>query len=226
MAINNGAKSLNDIDTESRALIRLLIFGIKKFYKQDAEALFGHGDCPKHIDERAMVGCIYRYMYQRHSKRCVRFPHVDIEYNRMMKLMEGMEDAEIKKEIDPCDTCDKTDDKQDCIARKDVFQKWMKELKSKKDSKGIRPDIVVHERNGSNNGLIVEFKKLKGDVSYDVQKVRYATCHSSPLHYIVGAVVRLHKNNAEVEMYQNGELKCEFLVARQGVASRPICGCP
>lgn len=74
--------------------------------------------------------------------------------------------------------------------------------------------------------MIVEFKKLKGDVSYDVQKVRYATCHRSPLHYIVGAVVRLQQKNAEVDVYQDGELKCEFLVARQGVASRPICGCP
>ena len=52
-----------------------------------------------HIDERAMVGCIYRYMHELLAKRCVKFPHIDIEYNRMMKLMEGMEDEKIKKEI-------------------------------------------------------------------------------------------------------------------------------
>lgn len=217
MATKDAKDVLKNLDAESKDLIKLLIFGIKKFYEQDAEALFGHGDCPKHIDERAMVGCIYRYMYQRNSKRCVRFPHVDIEYNRMMKLMEGMEDEEIKKEIDPCDICDKTDDKQDCVAMKDVFQKWMEELKSKKDNKGIRPDVIIHERNKSNNGLIVEFKKLNGNVSYDVQKVRYATCHRSPLHYIVGAVVRLQQKNAEVDVYQDGMFVGEFVVSMQSV---------
>lgn len=215
----NEKKILKDIDLEFKSLVKLLIFGIKKFYKQDSEALFGYGKCPMHIDERAMVGCIYRYMHELLAKRCVKFPHIDIEYNRMMKLMEGMEDEEIKKEIDPCNTCDKTDDKLDCVAMEDVFQKWMEELKSKKDSKGIRPDIVVHERNESNNGLIVEFKKLKGDVSYDEQKVRYATCHRSPLHYIVGAVVRLQQNNAEVEVYQNGIFKCKFLVSQHGLGN-------
>lgn len=217
MATKNAKNVLKNLDADSKVLIKLLIFGIKKFYKQDSEALFGHGKCPMHIDERAMVGCIYRYMHELLAKRCVKFPHIDIEYNRMMKLMEGMEDEEIKKEINPCNTCDKTDDKQDCVAMKDIFQKWMEELKSKKDSKGIRPDIVVHERNESNNGLVVEFKKLKGDVSYDEQKVRYATCHRSPLHYIVGAVVRLQQKNAEVDVYQDGMFVGEFVVSMQSV---------
>lgn len=217
MATKDAKDVLKNLDAESKDLIKLLIFGIKKFYGQDAEALFGHGDCPMHIDERAMVGCIYRYMYQGLAKRCVEFPHIDIEYNRMMKLKEGMNEEEMGKEINPCSTCDKTDDRIDCIARKDAFKKWMEELKSKKDSKGIRPDIVVHERNGSNNGLIVEFKKLKGDVSYDVQKVRYATCHRSRLHYIVGAVVRLQQKNAEVDVYQDGMFVGEFVVSMQSV---------
>lgn len=148
MPTNNGTKSLNDIDTESRALIRLLIFGIKKFYKQDSEALFGHGDSPRHIDERAMVGCIYRYMYEVLAKRCVEFPHIDIEYNRMMKLKEGMNEEEMRKEINPCSTCDKTDDKIDCIAREDAFKKWMEELQSKKIAKVL--DLTLLYTKGMN----------------------------------------------------------------------------
>lgn len=219
MATKDAKDVLKNLDAESEALINLLIFGIEEFYKQDSEALFGHGDCPRHVDERAMVGCIYQYMYQCLGKRCFKFPHIDIEYNRMLKLKEGMNEEEMEKEINPCSTCDKTDDKIDCIARKDAFKKWMEELKSKKDSKGIRPDIVVHERNESNNGLIVEFKKLKGDVSYDVQKVLYATCHRSPLHYIVGAVVRLQQNNAKVDVYQDGKPKCKFSVSQHGLGN-------
>lgn len=215
MATKNAKNVLKNLDADSKVLIKLLIFGIKKFYKQDSEALFGHEDCPRHVDERAMVGCIYRYMYQGLAKRCFKFPHIDIEYNRML----GLKEEEIEKAIAPCGSCDRIGNKLDCIVELEVFQRWMADLKSKKDSKGIRPDIVVHERNESNNGLIVEFKKLKGDVSYDEKKVRYATCHRSPLHYIVGAVVRLQQNNAEVDVYQDGKPKCKFLVSQHGLGN-------
>lgn len=213
MATKDAKDVLKNLDAESEALINLLIFGIKEFYKQDSEALFGHGYYPRHIDERAMVGCIYRYMYQGLANRCFKFPHIDIEYNRML----GLKEEEIEKAIAPCGSCNRIGNKLDCIAEPEVFQRWMADLKSKKDSKGIRPDIIVHERKESNNGLIVEFKKLKDDVSYDVQKVRYATCHRSPLHYIVGAIVRLQQNNAKVDVYQDGKPKCKFSVSQHGL---------
>lgn len=216
MAIKDAKNGLKNLDAESKALITLLIFGIKKFYKQDSEALFGHGDSPRHIDERAMVGCIYRYMYQGLAKRCVNFSHIDIEYNRML----GLKTDGIEKAIVPCEKCKREGASSVCIAKDGVFQQWLTDLKSQKDYKGIRPDIIVHNRNQLNrfsNGLIVEFKKLDGDLTFDEQKVRYATCHYSRLHYIVGAVVRLKQNNAEVEVYQNGKPKCKFLVSQHGL---------
>ena len=207
---------LKNLDADSKVLIKLLMYGIKKFYEQDSEALFGHGNCPRHIDERAMVGCIYRYMYQGLAKRCINFSHIDIEYNRML----GLNTDGIEKAIVPCEKCKREGASSVCTAKDGVFQQWLTDLKSQKDYKGIRPDIIVHNRNQLNqfsNGLIVEFKKLDGDLTFDEQKVRYATCHYSRLHYIVGAVVRLKQNNAEVEVYQNGKPKCKFLVSQHGL---------
>jgi hypothetical protein len=152
-------------------------------------------------------------MYQGLAKRCVNFSHIDIEYNRML----GLKTDGIEKAIVPCEKCKREGASSVCIAKDGVFQQWLTDLKSQKDYKGIRPDIIVHNRNQLNqfsNGLIVEFKKLDGDLTYDEQKVRYATCHYSRLHYIVGAVVRLQQNNAEVEVYQNGKPKCKFLVSQ------------
>ena len=214
MAANSLEDALRALDSKSRELIKLLVFGLKKFYKIDAEALFGHGENLMHVNEQAMVGCVYRYMYARLNAAVLSFPHIDIEYNRMLGLYED----EIEKAIRRCCKCKYADHQLECIAREDVYQKWITDLKSKKDYKGIRPDIIVHERNAPNNGMIIEFKKIDFDVTYDVQKVRYATCHCSPLHYIVGAVVRLRQSDAEVKIYQDGKPNCEFSVSRQGVS--------
>ena len=213
MVTNRLEEALRGLDPKSRRLIELLVFGLKKFYKIDAEALFGHGEKPMHINEQAMVGCVYRYMYGKRNAAVLSFPHIDIEYNRMLGLYED----EIEKAMHRCDKCKVADRQFECIAAKDVYLKWMADLKSKKDHKGIRPDIIVHERNKPNNGLIIEFKKIDCDVTYDVQKVRYATCHHSPLHYIVGAVVQLRQTNADVDIYQDGKPIQEFSVSRQGV---------
>ena len=215
MAANGLEEALRVLDSKSRGLIELLVSGLKKFYKKDAEALFGHGRDTMHVNEQAMVGCVYRYMYEEPLNATVlSFPHIDIEYNRMLGLYED----EIEKAIRRCCKCKYADRQFECIAREDVYLKWIADLKSKRDYKGIRPDIIVHERNEPNNGLIIEFKKMDFDVTYDVQKVRYATCHCSPLHYIVGAVVRLRQSNAEVEIYQDGQPNCKFSVSCQGVA--------
>ena len=208
MATNSLEKALRVLDPQSKVLIELLVFGLKKFYKIDAEALFGHGENPMHINEQAMVGCVYRYMYGKLNATILSFPHIDIEYNRML----GMYEDEIEKAIHRCSKCKVTDHQIECIAKEDVYLKWLANLKSKKDYKGIRPDIIVHERNKPNNGLIIEFKKKDCDVTYDVQKVRYATCHHSPLHYIIGAVVRLRRSSADVDIYQSGSFVCKVTV--------------
>lgn len=214
-ATNSVEDALRTLDSKSRVLIDILVFGLKKFYKTDAEALFGHGEDPIHINEQAMVGCVYRYMYGKLNTAVSSFPHIDIEYNRML----GMYEDEIEKAIHRCGKCKVPNRQFECIAMEDVYLKWIADLKSKKDYKGIRPDIIVHERNKPNNGFIIEFKKMDFNMTYDVQKVRYATCHCSPLHYIIGAVVRLKQSNAEVEIYQDGESKCEFSVSRKGIIS-------
>jgi hypothetical protein len=136
--------------------------------------------------------------------------------------MLGLKTNGIEKAIVPCEKCKKEGASSVCVAKDDVFQQWLKDLNSQKDYKGIRPDIIVHNRNQLNqfsNGLIVEFKKLDGDLTYDEQKVRYATCHRSPLHYIVGAVVRLQQKNAKVDVYQDGKPKCKFLVSQHGLGN-------
>ena len=214
MAANSLEVALSILDSKSRELVKLLVFGLRKFYKVDAEVLFGHGENPMHINEQAMVGCVYRYMYEKLNATVLSFPHIDIEYNRMLGLYED----EIEKAICRCDKCKVADRQFECIAEEDVYQKWIADLKSKKDYKGIRPDIIVHERNKPNNGLIIEFKKIGCDVTYDVQKVQYATCYHSPLHYIVGAVVQLKQTNADVYIYQDGRAIHEFSVSRQEVA--------
>ena len=208
MATNKLEEVLSVLDSKSRGLIELLVFGLKEFYQIDAGALFGHGENPMHINEQAMVGCVYRYMYGKLNAAALSFPHIDIEYNRMLGLYED----EIEKAICRCDKCKAADRQFKCIAEEDVYLKWIADLRSKKDYKGIRPDIIVHERNKPNNGLIIEFKKIDCDVTYDVQKVRYATCQRSPLHYIVGAVVRLRRSDADVDIYQSGSFVCKVTV--------------
>jgi len=207
------SKVWNDalITAEQKLLINRLFSGIEEFYKRDAEQLFGHGKKKKNIDERAMVGCIYRYMYETFPKICENFPHIDIEYNRMLNLNK----QEVEKALISCGKCKNREVQKgglSCVAYANELKKRLRDRNSDNDSIGIRPDIIVHKRNHPENGLVVEFKKLNGDVSYDELKVRYATCSHSPLHYIIGAVVRLRRSNAVVDIYQSGSFVCKVTV--------------
>ena len=202
------------VTLEQESLVKMLSCGIEKFYKRDAEQLFGHGKKKKNIDERAMVGCIYRYMYESFHNACERFPHIDIEYNRMLNLKKD----EVEKSLISCKCCkcvEKVKGGMSCATYANELKKRLSGHDSVKDTIGVRPDIIVHKRNHPDNGLVVEFKKLNGDVSYDKLKVRYATCSYSPLHYVVGAIVRLRHSNAHVEIYKLGQRVGKFVIPKK-----------
>ena len=72
----------------------LLCNALQQFYKNDAKALFNkiRGNTvvetkKEMIDERAMVGCVYRYMWHLMQQARDYFPvsDIDIEYDRMIK---------------------------------------------------------------------------------------------------------------------------------------------
>lgn len=122
-------------------LRKLLVDSLKLFYRRDAKQLFG---CGKAIDERAMVGCIYRYMWHllsRHCETCLPIFDIDVEYDRMNSI----NGEEIKKHMVVMPECDECLDKGKCI---DLIKE---NTSDGKDNYNFRPDIIVHKR-GSNHG--------------------------------------------------------------------------
>ena len=202
MATKDAKDVLKNLDAESKNLIKLLIFGIKKFYGQDAEALFGHGDCPMHIDERAMVGCIYRYAWCCIKQKGLDYD-IDIEYDRMYGRNEGL----VKKSIDLATECGTDSCRRECLLliKNMIEKKW----KRKNRLYSIRPDLIIHKRNssvGQDNYLVVEFKKVpvdKSDDKFDRAKIRWNCCRSSLLRYKVGLIVRLGEKEAQIEQCDN-----------------------
>lgn len=196
-------------EKDKKNLIIILMRGVEKFYQKDAAQLFSllgteKYDNGKDIDERAMVGCIYRYMHEALEFKKNRFPHIDIEYNRMQRI----NGDEVDKLIVLCSGCENRDAKKGDMSCYMYAKKLKNEIKGNTSNKdiSIRPDIIIHERNTSNNGLMIEFKKLNGSINYDNVKVCYATCQTSPLHYLVGAVVQLYKKSADMHIYDNGKV--------------------
>jgi hypothetical protein len=197
---------------EQAQLINILEIGIRKFYENDSMFLFSQEVMKgKDIDERAMVGCIYRYM---HKELNISFyPHIDIEYNRMQRLNK----YEVDKSIDLCGRCPNKEKKGGGVTCYDHAKTLREKIEKDQDKEiSMRPDIIIHERNTAHNGLIVEFKKLGKDIEYDRIKVAYATCKYSPLHYIVGAVVQLYKDRAKVYIYDNGRVVDEITIVGDG----------
>ena len=75
--------------------LTILSEALKRFYVNDAKSLFGNN---KQIDERAMVGCIYRYMWnilEQQKSLVGQICDIDIEYDRM----NGCHGDEIKKHM-------------------------------------------------------------------------------------------------------------------------------
>ena len=73
---------------------------------------------------------------------------------------------------------------------------------------GVRPDLLIHKRgDNTKNLLVVEFKgwwnKAK---NRDEDKLKSLTSSKDVYHYLLGAFVRLGKENIqELEYYANGE---------------------
>ena len=184
----------------------LLCNALQLFYKNDADALFKEND-GKNVNECAMSGCVYRYMWCLMQQEDG-FPvaDIDIEYDRMVKNPQEYYEKELS-----CACKSKDGDKQ-CYAKccqiiiNKIETSLAKEGKKKNSDiirKAVRPDIIVHNRNGEgieNNGLVVEFKKYdNNNVAFDMAKLYYFTCpESKSLQYQLGAMVRLFPKYAYV----------------------------
>lgn len=184
--------------------LEILSEAIKRFYLNDAKSLFGKN---KQIDERAMVGCIYRYMWymlEQQAIKDVQLCDIDVEYDRM----EGTHGKEIRKHISIMDCCSLCKYKESCV---EVIKKHMKE-----NNYDFRPDIILHARGVSSqagNFLDIEIKKENAVIerkNFDEAKVRYCICAKAPLRYKIGVIVLLSEKGASMKVYtHNGE---DFIV--------------
>ena len=205
------------MDEMSRMYIELLCEALRMFYKNDAEALFKN----QAADERAMVGCIYRYAWcLMHAPRYENLlPDIDIEYDRMSsphaKKAFDLSKDHNKIDCNQYDVCGKViyEYKQCYDGNHELCKTCVEHSRKWRD---FRPDLIIHKRGSSiENGLVAEFKK-KGDnreganskgIDFDKAKVMFCTCQNAEFKYKVGAVVILHKDRCDMTIYQNGKEK-------------------
>ena len=216
--------------------ISLLCRALQLFYKNDAKALFdkpqartksdagGKDGKSKIVNERAMVGCVYRYMWCMMQQQIFELPEfdVDIEYDRMIKDESGYYEKEISCK---CESVN-------CSRRSNCIQVIVDEIQRRRksgNSEGefgaatdviravVRPDIIVHNRNKSglaNNGLVVEVKKEYRAIMVDLAKLYYFTCQDkcTKFHYRVGAMVVLHPTYADICFICDKKILCRYKV--------------
>lgn len=216
--------------------VDLLVEALKLFYKNDADELF-KGDP---VDERAMVGCIARYVWW--VKQAEKFKglktYVDVEYNKMHQPNIGA----MVKAFDQVADCMRAEEgSRKCLRYEKCGQMIQARINEKCDfsfecrvvdcSKNLyrfRPDLIVHERGvpgcEGGNGLIVEFKKeqeckrneAKEAVAFDLAKVRYCTCKKRDFKYEVGVFVMLRSTKADICVFVNGRKRGRWVVAKNG----------
>ena len=172
--------------------IELLVGALHEFYVQDAKELFKS----KMVDERAMVGCIYRYMWCRIVQNHMDCD-IDIEYDRM----QGNDGTACRKCIDGMPVKCRA---EQCKLNCDIT--LFKQKDRPEDYKyNFRPDIIIHHRNMNgqdDNIMVVEVKKFSADeelCNFDRAKVSWCTCTKGCLKYRVGLFVVLHDTYAMVE---------------------------
>ena len=217
---------LNEVQEKYK---RLLCKALQLFYVNDAKALFnepqenaGDGEERKGwkriVNERAMAGCVYRYMWclMQQAGDSVPVSDIDIEYDRMVK-----DDLHYYEKELFCD-CEKSQAHGQCGIHAQCYQVIANTIKNNENHdevndidaetadgirKAVRPDIIVHNRNKrgrENNGLVVEFKKdykgLKYDaIAFDIAKLYYFTCpQSKSRQYMLGAMVILRSQYSDV----------------------------
>lgn len=219
---------MGKFDMIKEKYVQLLCDALQLFYKNDAQALFNvihSGEVEEDrrtadrserkkdiIDERAMVGCVYRYMWclMNQAKDAELESDIDIEYDRMVK-----DDLGYYEKVISCE-CGKQHGEGRCQkyfeCNYEIVEKLHEVRPNDADEnvsnvirKAVRPDIIVHNRNKGgieNNGLVVEFKKHNnaGNVTFDMAKLYYFTCpKSNQLQYKLGAMVVLHPEFAIVD---------------------------
>ena len=233
---------MKQLDKNQERYIDLLCRALQLFYKNDANVLF---DKPqkiikskatvneKIVNERAMVGCVYRYMWCMMQQQIFGIPEfdIDIEYDRMIKDESGYYEKEISCK------CERVN----CSRRSNCIQVIVDEIQRRKNagnSEGecgtavdviraaVRPDIIVHNRNKSgiaNNGLVVEFKKVYrvrrvAAIKFDLAKLCYFTCQDkcTKFNYKVGVMAILHPKYAEVWVIYNKEVLSGYNVNSEG----------
>jgi len=93
----------------------------------------------------------------------------------------------------------------------DLDSEYNKELGLKKATKrfpkGIRPDLLLHERNThGNNIMAVEFKGWwKNKRQRDIEKLEDLTSIKGPYKYFIGVFILLEKEGPNFLFFKNGE---------------------
>ena len=222
MNLNHGLVRTVDYQESKQvhALAMRLIAAIWRFYKNDVRSLFG----VEVVDERAMVGCIYRYVWNEHKARAWSVQDIDIEYNRMK------DDELVDKQksirgivLEKCIRMEKCDQLRNFAIK---LATEMKSITSDGLLRIFRPDLIIHNRgnNGiANNGLIVEFKKEKEkgvnseDAKLDHAKLLFMTCHQAGcMQFKLGALVMLREEYADVGVYRGGKVIVGYKVDESG----------
>lgn len=215
MATIIASKNPKGLNVQCQLYKELLEDALNRFYKDDAKELFDGNP----VDERAMVGCIARYVWcGRQSDRYkALLPHVDVEYNKM-----GSSEAALIKafgRVFECESkCPESRYKecgsliQSRINAKCPCSPSCREVDCAKRKYKFRPDLIVHERGiwgaDDGNGMIVEFKKDgadDGDIAFDHAKIRFCTCGHSEFRYRIGAFVLLKRDSADVQIFVDGQ---------------------
>lgn len=80
---------------------------------------------------------------------------------------------------------------------------------NKTKKKNVVPDLLIHKRRSNeNNLLVIEFKKGDPDPDdrdKDIQKLTYFTDPGREYTYSYGLYIELHRNNAVIQVYREGE---------------------
>ena len=188
------------------------------FYQEEGKCYFNQ---KKVVNERTLVACIYyhlRFLHNKSEYLCLE-PHVDIEYNKMFS---DEKDQNVEKDICLANCSEDCPQHSLCarviqekIPRRDVQNNHQP---NELDEKSFVPDLIIHSRNskpGTNNGMIVEFKKenpTTDDSDYDKAKIKACTCQKGNFRYLIGAYVELLRGEAVVSLYSDGKEISTFRV--------------
>lgn len=196
--------------------IELLAEALVLFYQNDAESLFVGR--PAH--EQVMSGCIARYISNllKSPNYCELLPNVDSEYDKMLEHNQKSFEGFVCKDKNCYNFCGFVIDTK-------IRELNKRKIRRRNESAReliFRPDLIIHKRNKSLNGLVVECKKqgfakkLNKNVLFDMAKLRTCTCKQRSLGYKVGAFVILGKECSHVKIFIDSIKKESFWVDKDG----------